>query len=75
MLDGIELITKAFEKRNEEKAFQLYASKYANMNKDNFIPFNEFYNPKKPIDSNKPVQDILSDVKAILDGNKGRWTQ
>lgn len=73
VMDGIELILKAYEKRAEERAFTLYASRYGWMDKESFIPFNEFHNPEKPVTENKSVEEILKEVENTLDTFKGRW--
>lgn len=45
------------------------------MTEKTYIPFNEFYNPKKLIKNNQSVEKILTDVKTTLTKFKGRWTQ
>jgi hypothetical protein len=62
---GFKLIKKAFDKREEEKAWQMWLTLYPNMNKDNFVPFSDFYKEmKKPI-SKRPTEDILNEVYEI----------
>lgn len=70
--DGIKLIFKAHEKREEDKAFALYTARFVTMDKESFMEFKEFYNPKinKNVESDKPIDDILSEVKEILDNFK-----
>jgi len=75
LIDGIELITKAYEKQAEEKAFKLYAAQYAWMDDKNFVTFNEFFNPDKQVTDNRPASNILSVVRTLLNANKGGWTQ
>lgn len=67
--DGTELIVKAFEKRAEDRAWQLYLTKYPNMTAENFMPFEEFYNPKKVHveEEQKSAEEILSGVKEMMD--------
>lgn len=72
--DGSSLITKAFEKREEEKAFDLYKARYQWMDESTFMPFNQFYQPKKMPEKAKSEGEILSEVKEILDMAKGGWT-
>ncbi|TCJ05042.1 hypothetical protein [Cytobacillus praedii] len=70
--EGIALISKAFEKHQEDKAFQLYLSKYPYMTEKTYIPFHEFYNPQKQTEyENKSETEILSEVKVILDSYQG----
>lgn len=66
-IDGIDLINKAFEKREENKAWQMWIAKYPWMAKNEFIPFDKFY--KKAIQpkniSQKPAQEILKEAYEI----------
>ena len=58
---GLRLIDKIMEKQSETKSWQLYCSIYPNFNKDNFIPFSEFYKkPSKKINS-KPISQIIAE--------------
>lgn len=72
ILDGIHLIAKAREKEVEEKAWDLYLAKYTMMDEESYVPFDEFYKPKQPIE-NKTAEEILNDVKETLNTFKGRW--
>lgn len=71
--DGAELIIKAYEKLEEEKAFQLYVARYSWMDEENFVPFHEFFNPQKLVTQTeqKSESDILTEVKEILDSYVG----
>ena len=64
---GIEIIKKAYEKTNENKAWDLYLTKYPHMTEKNYMPFEDFYKvdrkPKKILSE----QEILMDVKGIID--------
>lgn len=63
----IELIQKAFQKHEEERAFALYASIYPNFNKNNFKPFNEFYKAKNNDKiSVRSAEDIMADAQEIM---------
>lgn len=42
------------------------------MDEGSYIPFDEFYNPEKPTEE-KTIEEILSDVKEVLNSNKGSW--
>lgn len=66
--DGIELIITAFEKRTEEKSWQMYLMCYQHMTKETFKPFEEFYQPRRvnEVENNQSVEEILNDVKTIL---------
>ncbi len=69
--DGIGLINRAYEKDREDRAFQLYSMKYMWMSKDNFVPFEKFYDPKQAAQvEQKSESQILSEVKEILDSYK-----
>lgn len=70
-IEGSQLIIKAYEKQAEERAFTLYATKYAWMDESNYIPFETFFNPKK--EDNRPVEEILQEVRETLNANQGRW--
>jgi len=72
-LDGAELIVKAYEKREEDRAFKLYTAQYAWMNESNFVSFDDFINRARSSSNQQSVDEILSDVAEILNSNKGRW--
>jgi hypothetical protein len=66
VLEVIELLELAIEKREEEKAWQMWLTKYQNMDKKSFIPFSQFY--KKAISTEinqRPTEDILKEVEEI----------
>lgn len=67
MEEGVELINKATEGREKEKAWQMWLVQYPNMTKENFIPFSEFYKAAvKPSEvSQKPAEDILKEANEI----------
>ena len=67
--NGSSLIIKAMEKQAEERAFQLYVSKYAVMDEKTYIPFEKFYQKPTQVEV-KPVDEILNDVKDILNNYK-----
>lgn len=66
--DFIQIVKKAFEKQSENKAWELYLTRYANMTEEDYIPFDEFYKPQVNQEiENKSEADILAEVKQILD--------
>lgn len=70
--DGIEIIKKAYEKRNEDKAFQLYVARYPWMGEKDFVTFEQFYNPQVQVNiENRNATEILTEVKGILDSYQG----
>ena len=75
--DGLLIIEKAKEKREEQKAWGMWLVKYQNMDKDNFIPFSEFY--KKATTpayvSKRSVEDILKDAQEIQNKIKASKSQ
>ena len=73
LMDGIELIAKAREKREEEKAFQLYTARFTYMDQESYIPFEEFYKPQQEVAENKSTEEILQEVRETLNTFKGKW--
>lgn len=62
------LLTRAYESKNEKKAWDLYLTKYPFMTQEDLITFEEFYKPGKINKvENKSETEILIDVKKILD--------
>lgn len=71
--DGMALILKAFEKRQEENMFRLYTSAYPHFSEDKFKTWEEFY--VKPNVNTQPIKlqsvdEILLSVKETLRINK-----
>jgi hypothetical protein len=73
-VDVIGLIAKAEEKREEEKAWQMWVQLYPNMiiprpfAKDpalKFIPFSDFYKKMTQPISQRPAEDILKEAEEI----------
>ena len=62
----IGLIQKAFQKKEEDKAFQLYASIYPHFDKNNFKKWSEFYKVQTEPISRKSSEEILSSAEKIL---------
>ena len=65
------LILKANDKQIENSAWELYLTVYPYMNKETFIPFEDFYNPGQIKTEDKTEEEILSEVKEILDSFSG----
>lgn len=66
--DGIPLINKAFEKIEEQKAWQMWLIKFQHMDKSNFVEFSKFYKQlKKPkvIESEKNSEELLEMAEKI----------
>ena len=49
---GCKLIYKIYEKKSEKKHWDMWIAKLPYMDKDNYLPFEKFYN-KKPSVKNK----------------------
>lgn len=64
-VDGIELISKAVEKREETKAWGMWLALFPRMTKDNFIPFSQFFKKQTQIITQKSSQEILDEVAEI----------
>jgi len=65
--DGVQLIVKAKEKQEEQRAWDLYLTKYSYMDENTYIPFEDFFKPKQQKESNESVEDILKGVKESID--------
>jgi hypothetical protein len=52
--EGLAVIAKAFEKREEDKAWQMWLVKYQHMDKNNFVPFTDFLKKSIRPSINKP---------------------
>ena len=62
---GIKLIYKALEKREEQKAWDMWLTLYPRMNEKTYFSFTDFYKNKlKPI-STRPTDEILAEVEEI----------
>ena len=69
--DGKEIIIKAIEKRNENKAWELYLSKYQHMTTENYMSFEDFYSPERVEIERKTQGEILEEVQEILNSFEG----
>ena len=65
--EGISIITKAKEKETDQIIWEMWLSLYPNMNKDNFISFNDFKNKITNNKKNKNQTDdeMLAKVKIL----------
>ena len=67
-----KLLKKASEKRSREDAWELYLTLLPNMGQENFMTFDEFYDKGKSApEGGQSEEEILSDVKEILDSFNG----
>lgn len=61
------LLIKANDKQKENSAWELYVAIYPKMTEETFIPFEEFYNNRTTKIEDKSEEEILEDVKGIID--------
>lgn len=59
------MIEHQFKKQEEEKAFRMWLMLYPKMDEETYIPFTEFYNPKKQEVSKKSKEEIVEQAKKI----------
>lgn len=64
---GLNLISKAYEKTAEDKLWQMWLMRYANMTKDTFMPFSEFckLHQEPTPEVKKSTEELLKEAKAI----------
>lgn len=63
----IQLIKKAYQKRDEERAFMIYASIYPNFTKNNFKKFEDFYKPMNQENiSTRSAEEIMAEAQEIM---------
>lgn len=61
----VELLTKAYEKRDEEKMFKMWLTVYPTMTQENFMSFEDYKVAlKRPIDTRSAAQ-IVEDTKKL----------
>ena len=63
---AIRLIRKAFQMREEERAYQLYASVYPHFSKSNFKKFSEFYKVQSHEISTKSSDEIMAKARELM---------
>jgi hypothetical protein len=63
---GIQLYWKALEKKEEQKAWDMWLMNYQHMTEKDFTPFSQFYkNSRVTQVSKKPTDEILKEVEEI----------
>jgi hypothetical protein len=67
IMEGLALLNEAQEKREEEKAWQMWLAKFPYMDKKSFIPFSEFYQKMSTPQhiSQRSAEEILADAHNI----------
>jgi len=70
---GFDLILHAMEKTTEDKAWQMWLTRYPYMTDKTFKPFSEFYESMKQPrqQSTRPAEEILADAeltKRLIEG-------
>ena len=63
----LDLINKAYEKQFEDKAWSMWLTLYPNMDKKNFVSFDEYKKKLITPTSNKlsSMDDVLKDVSKL----------
>jgi hypothetical protein len=58
------LAQKAGEKKEENKVWEIWISKFPHMNEENFVSFNEYYAKlkTKPMQRNQPSDETVEDI-------------
>ena len=65
---GGELIIKAYQEKEKEKAWQVYLTVYPKMTEETFVSFDDWMEEMiSRKESNESVEEILVGVKDILD--------
>jgi len=67
--DGVEMIIKAKERDQEDKAWSMWIALHPHMDEESFIPFEQFYVKQATVQSTpieKSSADILLDVDDII---------
>lgn len=68
--DGLSMITKAVNKRDDERLWLLWTNVYTSFTDENYIPFHEFKDrimkPKQENVKKKTDAEILKDTENIL---------
>lgn len=66
--DGLKIIEAGRKKESDRRLWEQYLTVYPHMTEENFISFSDFkkdaYSPKE---ARKTKEDILKDVKHIID--------
>jgi hypothetical protein len=62
---GNKVILREIEKKEEHRAWEMWLTKYPQMDKKSFIPFSKFYKKIKEPLVHIPTEDILKDIEEI----------
>jgi len=65
--EGLSLLIKALEEYKKEKAWQVWLAKYQHMDKESYVPFEDFYKKTKvpEVIYRRPAADILAEADEI----------
>lgn len=64
--DVIALLDKAVDKREEQKAWDMWLMKFQHMTQKSFIPFSSYYKSlSAPNVSRRPTEEILQEAQKI----------
>jgi hypothetical protein len=67
----IRAIKHAVERQNEQRSWEQWLTVYPHMTKENFVPFNEFYEMSKGEVDQRSTHDLLSELEGIAALMKG----
>ena len=67
-MDGLKIIAAGRKKESDNRLWEQYLTIYPHMTEENFVSFTEFKSDAyKPKETKKTTEDILNDVKHIID--------
>ena len=67
-MDGLKIIAAGRKKKSDNRLWEQYLTIYPHMTEENFVSFTEFKSDVyKPKETKKTTEDILKDVKDIID--------
>jgi len=68
---GVKMFAYEFEQIERSKAWDIWLVQYANMDKTNFVNFEDFYESLKPKEiSKKSAEEILEQARKIQESIK-----
>lgn len=67
----VKAILHAYEKQDEQKAWAMWIAIYPNMNKENFMPFSEFYEMAKQSVDSRSTHELLAEFEQISELMRG----
>lgn len=71
---GVELIREAIDNNIKDELYMLYVNVYPNMNKENYISFDDFYAKSvvKPTSTNmvRDKDEVMNKVERIISTSK-----